>query len=173
MLFSSVFVAIFLQTGAAADPLEPARAGMLQCYAPVLASKGCAALASYTPNGSGFANRAEVRLSTGTPPLITMTTTTQVHLDHGKVCGRVEQADLDAAEFRLDGADMPQESRVQIVKAVVSVYANAGIFGHEVCTTYVPAGDMLSAQIQVDGVPRPELTQPVRWVKADEGFAVR
>jgi hypothetical protein len=161
------------QDDVAADPLAPARAGMLQCYGPDAAKKSCTALAGYARNGTGFTNRAEVRLSLDANPLITLTTTTQVRIERGMICGKVAQADLDSAEPRLNHVAMEGEQRAQVLKGVSAAYTGAGILGHEVCTRYVPEGDTLSAQVQVDGVPRPQFTQRVRWVKADEGYTVQ
>lgn len=155
------------------DPLAPARAGMLQCYTPDTAKKSCSALASYKPSGNAFANAAEVRLSVDANPLITLATTSQVRIERGMVCGKVLQADLETAEARLNHVPMEGEQRAAVLKGTIAAYAGAGILGHEVCTRYVPDGDSLSAQIQVDGVSRPQFTQRVRWVRADEGYTVQ
>jgi hypothetical protein len=165
-----VFAAALLLTATAAqaDPLAKAHEGQLQCYRPVAAKKLCAALSSYSFQGSSISNKADVLL--GVNPALVMTTLSPVTLKVEAVCGKSREADIQAASFTVDGAKLPEDKaaglRAQLIDSMKPM------FGKEVCTTYVPSGAGLSATVTLDGKARPDLTQPVIWVKPSDGYKI-
>jgi hypothetical protein len=159
-----------LMLGAAkADPLANAHAGMMQCYQPDTSRKVCLALASYVFERNGaIINRADVLLSP--QPALIMRTSSQVIIKGDAVCGPMRREDLDAAQFFANGTPIPADKVAEIRNEVAHGYE--GLLGKEVCTTYIPAGDRLSAQVTIDGAPNAQYTQQVIWVKPDDGYTV-
>jgi len=50
--------------------------------------------------------------------------------------------------------------------------AMKGFFGHEICSTYVPADGSLLAKVTVDGASQPTMDQRVIWVSPTDGYKV-
>ncbi len=150
-------------------PLEPAARGQQQCYGYDRLRKLCGAMASYAPGGDGLiANTATVALSPVLP--IAMTTTTAVRIKEGRVCGRIEAADLQAASFLVDGQPAAAKDAEMLRGQVARAYAPQ--LGHEVCTRFETAEDHLMARAFIDGQAHPELDQRVIWVAPSEGYKV-
>lgn len=159
----------FMGSAAHADPLAEAHAGKLQCYRPDTARKTCAALSGYVfDNAGGITNNAEVLLSP--QPLLVMRTSSPVVIKGEAVCGPVRQEDIETAQILLNGDVLSEDKAAGVRAQILGAYQ--GQVGKEVCTTYVPSGDRLSAQVTVDGVPNPAFTQEVIWVSAGDGYKV-
>lgn len=152
-----------------ADPLAEARSGKMQCYRPDTARKTCVAMASYIFETNGtITNKAVVLISP--QQMVTMTTSSSVVVKGEAVCGPMRREDIEAAEIAVNGTKLPEEQaagvRGQLVQAI------SGQLGKEVCTTYLPAGDKLSARVTVDGAANPLYTQEILWVKPEDGYQV-
>ncbi|GAA0535435.1 hypothetical protein FHS83_003191 [Rhizomicrobium palustre] len=164
-----IFVAAALSCSAAmADPLAKAHEGQLQCYHPNTLTKTCAVLSGYSFQGKVISNKADVLM--GVKPLLIMTTNSPVTISGEAVCGKSREADIQSASFTADGAKVP-ENQAAAIRAQLLENMKP-MFGKEICTTYVPSNNALSATVTIDGKPRPDLTQIVIWVKPGEGYKI-
>jgi hypothetical protein len=160
---------MFVLWAAKADPLANARAGMIQCYQPDTARKVCGALSAYIFEHNGtITNKGEVLLAP--QPVLIMRTSSPVTVRGDAVCGPMRREDLDAAQIFVNGAPLAADKAAEVRNQVASSYQ--AMMGKEVCTTFVPTGDRLSARVTIDGVPNGQFTQEVIWVKPEEGFQV-
>ena len=129
------------------SPIAAASEGKLQCYSPTLATKSCQSMASYAAVASGgIVNPATVLISPA--PLITMRTVTPVTIKANQVCGFIRASDIEAASFTIAGA-APTVAQTTFLRQKVAE-AQKGVFGHEICTAYVPDGEALIAKAYVD-----------------------
>jgi hypothetical protein len=161
--------AILAFSAASADPLAEGFAGKQQCYRPNVEKKTCAALSGYSLRHDGaIVNTADVLLSPN--PQVVMRTISTVQFKDEAVCGPMRKEDIQVATILVNGAPLPEDkavsARAQIIGAMKSM------LGREVCTTYVPDGDKLSAKVTVDGAAKPEYTQTVIWVAPEDGYRV-
>jgi hypothetical protein len=151
----------------AADPLAPARAGKMQCVAPNKEKKTCLAIGSFTVRPDGSYDSV-VTVMINPVPAITMETRSTGKVENGAVCGTVRKEDYAAAKLTLDGAPMDEAMaagvRTQVAAAVASMDGKYG------CSHDKPDGDMFVAEVTLDGVARPELTQKFIWIGADDGY---
>jgi hypothetical protein len=164
-----VATAVFAPAARAQEVLAPAREGQLQCYQPDAVRKVCRAMASYVINADGsIDNGAEVLLLPD--PLVIARGTTRVFIRDNAVCGPMTRAELDQMSFTADGNPLPEPNAVAIRDQIA---AAPGALAEEVCTTYVPVdGGGFRADVTVDGVSQPDMSMPVIWVRADEGYRV-
>ena len=151
----------------AGDPLASAKAGKLQCANPNLEKKTCLGLTSYKVNPDGsFAT--VTTLMVAPQPVITMEVKSAGTVKDGALCAPVRTSDFEAASLQMDGkpADPAIASAIR-AQVVASIAPLAGKTG---CTRETPDGTVSKAEVTIDGVPRPELTQRVLWVKPEEGY---
>lgn len=168
-LVACIALSISVFAPAQADPLAEARTGKMQCYRPDTARKTCMALASYSFESDGtITNKAVVLISP--QQVVTMTTKSSVAIKGEAVCGPMRREDLEAAEIAVNGTILPDAQAAGVRAQLVQAVSNQ--IGKEVCTTYLPSGDKLSAQVTVDGAANPLYTQDVLWVKAEDGYQV-
>lgn len=152
---------------AAADPLAPAKAGKLQCANPNVEKKTCLGLTSYKVNpDGGFITTTTVIVAP--QPVITMEVTSAGTVQNGALCAPIRTADFEAANFEIDGkpADpaIAGAIRAQVIGSIAPLAGKIG------CTREVPDGAVLKAEVTIDGVARPELSQRVLWVEAEDGY---
>ena len=159
-----------VMTGAAgADPLAQARAGALQCYKPDQAKKTCLALAGYVFRDDGsITNNADTLLSP--QPLLTMRTSSIVTIKNDAVCGVMRQEDIERADLLLNGKPLPADQAASVRAQIIPMLEKQ--FGVEICTSYAGSGDMVTANVTVNGKPEPGYTQNVLWVKPGAGYHV-
>ncbi len=168
-LVAIVGLSVLAWSAAQADPLAEARAGQLQCYKPDTARKTCAARSGYAFGSDGqIINTADVLLAP--QPALIMRTSSSVVIKGEAVCGPMRKEDIETAQLLLNGAPLPEDKAAAVRAQIIGAFQQQ--IGKEVCTTYVPAGDRLSAQVSIDGVPNPAYTQEVIWVKPEDGYAV-
>lgn len=170
-MIAILLATLFQAAAPAADPLEPAWRGQVQCYGPVVARKACASIGSYAKDAGGVIQNKAVVLMNPEQPRIVMTSVAPVQVKAGAVCGIIGKGDLKAASFEVDGAPASPDVAERVRQAIEPAYAP--IVEREICTTYVPAGDALKAEISLEGKRRSEMDMPVRWVPADAGFTVK
>lgn len=168
-LTAGIALSILVFAPANADPLAEARAGKMQCYRPDTVRKTCMAMASYIFDTNGtITNKAVVLISP--QQNVTMTTTSSVAIKGEAVCGPMRREDIEAAQIAVNGTVLPDDQAAGVRAQLVQAISNQ--IGKEVCTTYVPAGDKLAAQVTVDGAANPLYTQDVLWVKPEDGYQV-
>lgn len=168
MIVFPLLAAAILAQEPPSDPLAPAQYGQVQCFSPDPATKTCNSIAAYIPSGNGFTNTATILLSSR--PAVTMTTSTQVQVRGGAVCGTLREDDIQSAKVKVDGRELSPEEASLVVSAVADAVND--YVGQEICTTYVAAADGWTAKASVQGTPQPELDQPVIWVSPSDGYKV-
>ncbi len=169
MIATLLWVALAQAAAAAADPLALAREGQAQCYAPDVARRTCRSLGGYALRPDGrYDNRAVVLVSLDPP--ITLETTAPVEVNLGAVCGVLSPRDLEGGIVLLEGQPATPE-QADVVRQAVSRSLEP-LYGHEICSTYVPQGAGLVAQVSVAGTRRPDMDLPVIWVRPADGYRV-
>jgi hypothetical protein len=149
------------------DPLASAKAGKLQCANPNVEKKTCMGLSSYKvkPDGS-FDSTTTIVVSP--QPLITMEVKSPGTVKGGALCGPIRKADFEAATFKMDGKPLDESIastiRTQVVGSITPMLDKVG------CALETPDGTGFKAEVTLDGVAHPEMTQRVLWVKPDEGY---
>jgi hypothetical protein len=158
-----------LVVAAMADPLGPARAGQMQCYAPEPRGRTCVALAAYDWDGEGrIANTAYVLVAPD--PVIIARTVSPVMVRGDAVCGPLRRIDFEQAEITVAGRPAAPALAQRVRRELMG--AMSGEIGQEVCTTYVPIIGAYIAKITIDGVAHPELSARVIWVSPQDGYRV-
>ncbi len=152
------------------SPIAPASAGMVQCYAPNPITKSCQSMAAYESGSDGRILNPATALISATPP-ITMRTVTPVTIKANQVCGIIRPEEIEAAEFAIGGKPATAAQTEMLKQRVV--VAEKPFFGHEICTKYVPEGDVVVAKASIDGTARPTMDQKVIWVTPGDGFKVQ
>src|SRR5580692_13113070 len=156
--------------GASLDsPMAPAAQGQLQCYTPDVAQRTCRSLAAYKSNANGAIDNIAIVLIWQSPS-ISMTTVSPVVIKANQVCGLIRPRDIDAARFAL--GDRPADPAQTATLRQQMQSAMKGFFGHEICSTYVPADGSLLAKVTVDGASQPTMDQKVIWVSPTDGYKV-
>lgn len=139
---------------AAADPLAAAKAGKLQCANPNVEKKTCLGLTSYKVNPDGsFLTTTTVMVAP--QPVVTMEVKSAGTVKDGALCAPIRTSDFEAASIRMDGK--PADPAMSL----------AGKMG---CTRETPDGAVLKAEVTLDGVVRPELSQRTLWVSPQDGY---
>ena len=152
----------------AADPLAPARTGMLQCYAPNTVAKTCQSIAGYVFKADGtITNTAEVLIAPS--PITTLKTAEPVIVKSGAVCGQL--SDLHDAEVLVGGQPADPALSAKVRQQLLA--AMAPLLGKEICTFYLQGNGAMSASATLDGKPAPEMTSTVLWVAPTDGYSVR
>lgn len=164
--------ALFLVLAAAApqatsDPLAAAKAGKVQCANPNVEKKTCMGLTRYTVKPDGSFDTITT-LMVAPQPVVTMEVKSSGTVKDGALCAPVRSADFEAATFQMDGkpADPAIASAIR-TQVVASIAPLAGKMG---CTHETPDGAVLKAEITLDGVARPDMTQRVLWVSPEDGY---
>lgn len=169
-MFLGVFVAAVLGAPAAAtsaNPLAMAEMGQLQCYRPDVQKKTCQSMASYRRTGpSSYDNKAVIPLGTNA----TLETHTPVVIKGGAVCGYIRGQDQIAGTLRVDGAIVEPQKAKPILERVAQ--AMAPMADKEICTTYEPSGDSLTAKVSIGGIYSRDQDETVKWIGATEGYTV-
>lgn len=151
----------------AADPLASAKAGKLQCANPNVEKKTCMGLSSYKVNPDG-SFQSVTTIVVAPQPLITMEVKAPGTVKSGALCGPIRKADFEAATFKIDGKPLDEATasaiRTQIVASIAPMLDKMG------CAREVADGAGFKAEVTLDGVAHPEMTQRVLWVKPDEGY---
>ena len=169
MIGMIAFLAASASGEIAHGPLAPAEAGKIQCHSPDMAKRTCRSLAYYSLDDSGnYINTAVVLVSADRQ--LTLETSTPVKVIGEAVCGEVRAEDLLRGRVMDHGKPLGDEQSAVILERVAS--SMFGLFGHQICTNYKPAGDFLIAKYSIDGIFRPEISQMVIWVAPSAGFSV-
>lgn len=154
-----------------AGPLEPGRAGKLQCYGPNVAAKTCTAIGAYRFDADGTIWN-DARNQIGASPAIVLHATGRVYVKDGAECARADNraeeiTGIEVDGTRLEGAQF--ESARQQIAANISLVLGDGEF----CSTYAPNPDgTLKASVTVDGVARPEFESTVLWIEPNAGWTL-
>lgn len=152
-------------------PLEPGRAGKLQCYGPNVAARTCTAIGGYRfqPDGTIL---NDARNQIGAAPAIVLYATGRVYVKDGAECARSENRVEEITRIDVDGAQLPDE-QFQLARQQIAANIQAVLGDGEFCSTYHPNPDgTLRATVAINGVERPEFESTVLWIDADAGWTL-
>lgn len=154
-----------------AGPLEPGRAGKLQCYGPNVAARTCTAIGAYRFDADGTIWN-DARNQINAAPAVILHATGKVYVKDGAECARPENRAEEITAIEVDGTRLegaPFEGARQQIAANITQVLGTGEF----CSTYVPNADgTLKASVTVDGVARPEFESTVLWIEPDAGWTL-
>lgn len=151
-----------------ADPLAPARQGMVRCTAPDRARKSCAALTRFILKPDGSFD-AEVT-GEGGPAGIQVAYRMPGTIADGAVCFTHRTDTLAEARFTKPGARLAQSLQDTLRGQLAA--AMAPLAGRQRCYRDHNVGGSLVSRTTLDGVAHPELDRPVAWVRAEDGYKV-
>lgn len=154
-----------------AGPLEPGRAGKLQCYGPNIAAKTCTAIGGYRFEADGTIFN-DARNQINATPAIVLHATGRVYVKDGAECARTDNRAEEITRIDVDGTPLQGE---QFNAARTQIAANIGaVLGDgEFCSTYTPNPDgTLTASVSINGVARPEFESTVLWIEPDAGWTL-
>ncbi|RZI99920.1 MAG: hypothetical protein EON90_09575 [Brevundimonas sp.] len=155
----------------ASDPLAPARAGLLQCYAAAIDidRKICAGISTYTFNADGSITTTSVNVMND-DPVILLGAASVVYVRDGAECSRIaDHADhfttIDVDGVRLEGEDLAMARR-NLADIITATLGNG-----EYCTRYTRKADGgIEAVTSVNGVEKPETRSQVLWIRPEDGW---
>ncbi|RYG17943.1 MAG: hypothetical protein EON96_05805 [Caulobacteraceae bacterium] len=154
-----------------AGPLEPGRAGKLQCYGPDVAAKTCTAIGGYRfdPDGSIW-NIARNQISAA--PAVVLHATGRVYVKDGAECARSENREEEITGIDVGGTPLEGE-QLNAVRQQIAANIGAVLGNGEFCSTYTPNPDgTMRASVTVDGVARPEFESTVLWIEPTAGWTL-
>lgn len=151
-----------------ADPLAPAREGMVACSSPIIESRTCRGMTEYVFSADGAITSNAMASLQDIPPIV-MHISQPVSVRDGMVCGPWRASDLDTATFEIDGAPAPAE-QTQALRAALRE-ALASRFG-DACTTYTQTGETISLSTVLNGRPLPNVNTMI-WVRPTDGYVLR
>jgi hypothetical protein len=164
--------ALLLTLAATADPLAPARQGLVECYDPVPAQKLCSAIGSYAFAADGsISNLATTRLQES--PAIVMFARSAVIVTDGKVCSAGPLKAFDIERIEIDGQPVTAANLAAARNEIISGLPEIMKTGKPICTTSAANPDgTFSETVDIGGVAQPDLTATFQWVNPAEGWNV-
>ena len=166
-MIEALFLVLAASGAQAADPLAPARQGKIQCINPNAEKKTCMGFASYTVRADGTYD-ATATIMIAPAPAIAMETRSTGKVEGDQVCAVVRREDYTAATFTVDGkpADAATSEAIkgQILAAVASME------GKNACSRDKAEGNVMLAEMTLDGAARPDLNQRYIWVSPTDGY---
>lgn len=172
MPISALLLAAAIVTPApapAADPLAPARKGLVECVDPNESAHICRALTHYVEGKDGTWQATTNRVLLPGRPL-TMETAYAVKVEGNAVCSTFDKATLDKAVLRVNGQPLP-EDRAAMVRERLDMVLGP-MLGKKLCATTEAADKGLVKKGTIDGQPSPRDGGKVAWVAADAGYKV-
>lgn len=150
-----------------AGPLEPARAGKVQCYDPIVVEKTCRAIGAYRFGpGEEIWNDAQNVINDA--PHIVVRSTTRVYVRDNAECVKSDNLPDEITAIEVQGARLTGAQYETARKQVAEAFASS-IGSGEICTRYHSGPDgSLRAVVSLAGVERPDLESAVRWVNPAE-----
>lgn len=164
--------ALLVTLAALADPLAPAREGQVQCYSPVPAQKLCSAIGSYEFAADGTISNLAMNRIQDDPPIV-MFARSPVIVRDGKECSTHALRETDIEKIEVAGRPLDAATLALVRSQILAGLPDFMKGDQPLCSTYTAKPDgSLSATVEVGGVPHPELTSTVLWVKPSEGWSV-
>ena len=168
-----LLMALLALAGAPQDvgPLEPGRAGKLQCYGPDVAAKTCTAIGGYRFEADGTIFN-DARNQINASPAIVLHATGRVYVKDGAECARSENRAEEITRIDVDGVPLEGE-QFNTVRTQIAANISAVLGDGEFCSTYAPNADgTLKASVSINGTARPEFESTVLWIDADAGWTL-
>lgn len=168
-----LLMALLALAGAPQDagPLEPGRAGKLQCYGPNVAARTCTAIGGYRFEADGTIFN-DARNQINASPAIVLHATGRVYVKDGAECARAENRAEEITGIEIDGVRL-DGARFEAARQQIAANISAVLGDGEFCSTYHPNQDgSLRAEVAIDGVPRPEFESTVLWIEPNAGWTL-
>jgi hypothetical protein len=143
------------------------RIGSVMCIAPSSEGKRCNTISSYTFLQDGSA-RAETRVTMSAS--VVMSAVGAATVRDNAVCQASHAMNVDSAMFAINGRPATVEETTMLreqVKANIAARAP-----QELCMTLAERGGRLIIDVTINAVPRPELSQPMIWIRTGDGYTV-
>lgn len=170
-MIAMILAALAIAAPADPNPLALARDGQVQCYTPDVERRVCRAIGAYRFEADGrIINDAENMLSTD--PRIILRASSEVYIKGHAVCGSEAFEARHIQRIEVDGVPLEGE-RFAAARSVIAESMREAIGSGEYCSTYYPKPDgSLLALVTVDGAPRDDAEDTVRWVRLEDGWRV-
>jgi hypothetical protein len=151
------------------DVLAPARQGQVQCFVPNAAAKTCQSTGSYVFNANGVIdNVSEILIMP--QPVVVMRASSPVTVRNNAICGPLTADDIARATFTIDGRPATDQETANIRTGLTQQLTP--MFNVEMCVSVTAADGGYRADSTVGGTARPDLAQPMLWVRPEEGYRV-
>ncbi len=152
-----------------ANPLEPAKRGMIECHHPNETRKTCRSMSTYEALGGGRYMDTTVALVANEGP-----TLLEIHLPvtikSGSVCAMARPRDYAKGKLIVGGRALHPKDSARILEAAAR--RAKGIMNKEICTAYASSFGDLTGKAYIDGVAQPTLNYRMKWVRAGDGYSV-
>lgn len=154
-----------------ADPLAPARAGMVQCYGVHPEQKTCNGISRYRFNDDGTITNESVNIARA-EPLTLFHARSTVYVRDGAECTMITDPAALFTAVEVDGVPVDEEA-LDGFRAIMGDVVRTSVGVGEYCTRYRQNPDgTLQALTTVDGVEKPGTLNTVLWVSPDDGWRV-
>ena len=168
-----LLMALLAIAGASQDvgPLEPGRAGKLQCYGPNVAAKTCTAIGAYRFDADGTIWN-DARNMINASPQIVLHATGKVYVKNGAECAHPENRAEEITRIDLNGAPL-EGAQFTTVRQQIADNINLVLGEGEFCSTYTPNIDgTLKAAGTITRLARPEFESVALWVEPNAGWTL-
>ena len=151
------------------DVLAPARQGQVQCFVPNAAARTCQSIGSYAFNANGaIDNTSEILIMP--QPVVVMRTTSPVTVRNNAICGPLTAEDIARSTFTIDGRPATEQETANIRTGLTQQLTP--MFNVEMCVSVSAVDGGYRADSTVGGTARPDLAQPMLWVRPGDGYRV-
>lgn len=151
------------------DVLAPARQGQVQCFVPNAAAKTCQSIGSYAFNANGVIDNVSETLIMP-QPVVVMRASSPVVVRNNAICGPLTEADIARATFTIDGRPATEQETANIRAGLTQQLAP--MFNVDMCVSVTAVDGGYRADSTVGGAARPDLAQPMLWVRPEDGYRV-
>lgn len=164
-----IFAILLAAAAPATDYLAGIRAGKLLCSTPDPVAKTCSNIDSYVLQKDGSViDTGETLLSPN--PLVTLETSSVVHVDGAILCGVLALDDLQKGKVRVNGELLPPDRNALAIGKVAE--ALGSLAGHKVCETLRMDGATLTKSGTMEGIDVKITDKLAAWVSAGDGYKV-
>ena len=151
------------------DYLANIRAGRLLCSTPDPVTRTCSNIDSYALSADGAVTDTGEALLSSTP-LVTLETSSMVHVDGANLCGMLELADLQRGRVRVNGDLLPPDRNTFAIGKIVE--ALGSLAGHKICETLREDGGKLIKSGTMEGSDIKVPDKPAAWITPGDGYKV-
>lgn len=164
-------IAIALLAAPVADPMAPARDGLVACSDPDIYFKSCTVMTRYTSDGAG-AYTFSSQMVLDDAENVLMHVPGRVVIRGAALCERYSPRLVDQVHITVDGDDATAEE-LRVVRGNLKDVLRPFI-GKEMCTTVttVEDSDILSSYVTIDGKRSSEMETHFMWVDPADGWSV-
>jgi hypothetical protein len=144
-------------------------AGKLLCSTPDTVAKTCSNIDRFALAADGtLTDTGESLLAP--VPLVTLETSSIVHVDGATNCGMLELADLQKGIVRVNGEMLPPDRNALAIGKIVEKMGS--LAGHKACESLHVDGGKLIKSAVMEGVDIKVPDLPVAWIAPEDGYKV-